>query len=1340
MDGRIQVAQASSGRAGASNSGPTRIFKLTKPLTDQAVVINLGYDQKTQVDFSAIANEKITLVHIGEKLIILFDNQSTVTVEPFFDSRHDSAKNLTIEVAPGRELSVSEFAAAFPITTDTSVLPAAGVGTANAQASGANFNAPLVDPLPPVPTNRLAPPEDLGNWQSTPDTGTLPVTPENPLPGPTIVAGLGLPLNVDESWIGPNTPGPAGIGSHQGPGSNTDTRDFSGSFTVTAPAGVQSVTYALTVNNAATNLTDSLTGQPVVLVQNGANEVDGVIQGTQIKVFTLIVDAGGHVTFTELRGVHQGTGEAGDISEGATLPSGSVSLTATVTDNANATATASIDLGPLMSIHDDGPSIQVVGERETPFLSVDESYLANGSTPDPSLTHDSGNFAGVFTKVQGADGASVSYGLQIPGTDAPTNLVDSATGQTVVLEINATSTVVSGYVSGHGGDPNFLVFTIEVNAATADVTLTQFRAVHETTPGEPTPDVSEGINLASGLVTLVGTIIDVDGDTASAGFDLGNNIGFRDDGPSIVVNNTTQPTLSVDESYLPNGSTPNAALTVMTGNFSTAFTAVQGADGATIAYTLGVSAPNVDSGLIDSASGQHVLLSLNGGVVEGRTAVGGDLVFTLSVSSSGVVTLTDYRAVHEGVGENGDISESVSLNSIANLVTLTATITDVDGDHQAATIDLGKQVSFLDDGPTAGFTVGVTTVSIDESAGLQQNDQGGAVPSLFPAGYGTPIQWAQSTGAVVTDTSTGGADGKVSVTYALTNSSGGAINGVDSGFKATATGNEIFLFTEGNLIVGRELNGSGKVAFAIALDGSNNLDVALYEALKQDSLPGTPDDFKSLSNLIYVTQTVTDGDGDTATKTSGTALTVNFYDDGPVFTIVNDANDGIVSLSALNPASATTYTGQFVDWQYGADGFGNLSVSGNANVTVASQDAAHIVLNLLDGGNVVAHLTLNADGTDSLEVLHRAGTTTFTPVAATLAQAGGPTGSLLVDLGAATDFNLIVTGDDGVAPTGAAGDTVNTSNQGWAVKGGSGQSNDPGESIVFSFVNDNNNTTPHSIQDFKFTTQGYTGGMSTASITVKVFLSADHSVYDQVTFNTTENSVIQISQLDWSAVIPGTSQYHSGDPIYGVSILADPGNKGGFRLNGVEVGSTTNTPPPDLDFNGIHLTVTDGDGDTVTQTFNIHLDGDTGNLLTTEAIAGTSGVDNLTGTSGNNVLIGGPGNDTLTGNGGNDIFVLNSTVATNGHDVITDFNAGDSIVVDVANLNLNISTAQIAAFNSGPTGAGDQTHNSAFAGSNFFFNTTTNELWYSADNTAAHAIDLATISTGLPAAGSVHVM
>ena len=85
MNAQFQVAQLSGSSTSVNNAAPPRIFRLTKPLGDQAVVVNLGYDQKVKVDFSAIANEKITLVHVGDKLIILFDNKSTVTVEPFFE-------------------------------------------------------------------------------------------------------------------------------------------------------------------------------------------------------------------------------------------------------------------------------------------------------------------------------------------------------------------------------------------------------------------------------------------------------------------------------------------------------------------------------------------------------------------------------------------------------------------------------------------------------------------------------------------------------------------------------------------------------------------------------------------------------------------------------------------------------------------------------------------------------------------------------------------------------------------------------------------------------------------------------------------------------------------------------------------------------------------------------------------------------------------------------------------------------------------------------------------------------------------------------------------------------
>lgn len=271
MDGQFQVAQA-SGNAG--NVAAPRIFKLTKPLTDQAVVLNLGYEQKVQVDFSAIANEKITLVHIGEKLVILFDNHSTVTVEPFFDSRHDALHNLTIELAPGRDVSVNEFASLFPITTDQSVLVAAGVeignGNGNAQGSGAYFSNSSVDPLSAGNPLDLLGQEELGNQAVSPQQFLLvPQTVTTPAAAKIALIGT-QSLVVDESFIPAGGSGPAGSGT--GPaGSNIDTEAFAPVFKIDAPAGVKSLTYALTINNATTNLIDSVSGQVVHLVQNGAD-------------------------------------------------------------------------------------------------------------------------------------------------------------------------------------------------------------------------------------------------------------------------------------------------------------------------------------------------------------------------------------------------------------------------------------------------------------------------------------------------------------------------------------------------------------------------------------------------------------------------------------------------------------------------------------------------------------------------------------------------------------------------------------------------------------------------------------------------------------------------------------------------------------------------------------------------------------------------------------------------------------------------------------------------------------------------------------------------------------
>jgi hypothetical protein len=162
--------------------------------------------------------------------------------------------------------------------------------------------------------------------------------------------------------------------------------------------------------------------------------------------------------------------------------------------------------------------------------------------------------------------------------------------------------------------------------------------------------------------------------------------------------------LTVDETVL---------TTDATGSFSAQFTPVFGADGqgaTPVSYAL--STPGGASGLTDTATGESVVLSLNAsGQVVGKTATTGLTVFVVSVSSLGVVTLDQQRAI---VHTNpNDPDESRGLTG-SNLVVLTATATDKDGDHASAPLDITPQLVFKDDGPSIGHNSGGTQV-IDNS-------------------------------------------------------------------------------------------------------------------------------------------------------------------------------------------------------------------------------------------------------------------------------------------------------------------------------------------------------------------------------------------------------------------------------------------------------------------------------------------------------------------------------------------------------------------------------------------------------------------------------------------------
>src|SRR5262249_25038199 len=145
-----------------------------------------------------------------------------------------------------------------------------------------------------------------------------------------------------------------------------------------------------------------------------------------------------------------------------------------------------------------------------------------------------------------------------------------------------------------------------------------------------------------------------------------------------------------------------------TGQFTPSF----GADGqgaTPVSYAL--STPGGASGLTDTATGNSVVLTLESGQVVGRAGAGGPIVFVVSVDASGQVTLDQQRAI---VHTNpNDPDESRGLTG-SNLVVLTVTATDKDGDHASAPLDLTSLLVFKDDGPSIGHDSGGTRV-IDNS-------------------------------------------------------------------------------------------------------------------------------------------------------------------------------------------------------------------------------------------------------------------------------------------------------------------------------------------------------------------------------------------------------------------------------------------------------------------------------------------------------------------------------------------------------------------------------------------------------------------------------------------------
>ncbi|AUZ74603.1 DUF5801 repeats-in-toxin domain-containing protein [Aeromonas sp. ASNIH4] len=752
-----------------------------------------------------------------------------------------------------------------------------------------------------------------------------------------------LGASVDESLVSLGGVGSDGVASATLSAANVQAQ-FNPAFGADG-AGSIGYSLALTGSNVASGLyavdPAAANGQGAAIV---LNQVGNVITGSTggVDYFTLTINPStGEVTLALLDNVWHGDTTNADDSVALTLGQGVLTLVQTVTDADGDSASAAVDLGAngVFRFEDDGPRAGLAVEAPSLGASVDESLVSLGGVGSDgvaSATLSAANVQAQFNPAFGADGAgSIGYSLALTGSNVASGLyaVDpaAANGQGAAIVLNQVGNVITGSTGGVD------YFTLTINPTTGEVTLALLDNVWH---GDTTnADDSVALTLGQGVLTLVQTVTDADGDSASAAVDLGANGVFRfeDDGPRAGLA-VEAPSLgaTVDESLVSLGGVGSdgvASATLSAANVQAQFNPAFGADGAgSIGYSLALTGSNVASGLyaVDpaAANGQGAAIVLNqvGNVITGST--GGVDYFTLTINpTTGEVTLALLDNVWHGDTTNAD--DSVALTLGQGVLTLVQTVTDADGDSASAAVDLGANgvFRFEDDGPSVTINAvadgGITLTTQDaQTIGSASDTATGSFAAAFLAAA-VPSYGADGPGTTTVS------DYSLSVT--------------DSNSGLTSNGLAITLTKVGSDIVGSTTAGE---VFRISV--ASNGTVTLTQSAELDHLPEDVDNSNdnnliSLANgkvLLSATVTVVDGDNDTATGTVSADLggNISFEDDVPSVTI-NAVVDGGITLTTQDAqtigSASDTATGSFAAAflaaavpSYGADGAGTTTVSG----------------------------------------------------------------------------------------------------------------------------------------------------------------------------------------------------------------------------------------------------------------------------------------------------------------------------------------------------------------------------------------------------------------------------
>lgn len=773
-----------------------------------------------------------------------------------------------------------------------------------------------------------------------------------------------------------------------------------------------------------------------------AGDILGIADGGLV-VFRISIDPStGAVSVTQYAAVDHGS-DGNNHDNMAVIGEDLIGVTVKVYDNDGDSATSTtVELGSRIGFEDDGPLAQLSEQpRELGSVRVDESLVSfNGVQGDgiPSAVLSAAIVQSQFDSAFGADGAAAGddatvYSLELSGTNVPSGLyaVDASAplGQGEQIVLNQLGNVITGSA---GGAP---YFTLTIDPVSGEVTLDLLDNIwHDDTADA---DDSEVLSLGDDLLLLTQTVTDGDGDSNSVSIDLGaaGVFSFEDDGPVADIkivsgvrvvhdesqglqNATATPTPPRDANdndvrdiatlfssvtnkggdLLPEGYAQSSEPLVSTAGSDSG----QDQEGATSVLSLAIVGGNgVASGLMTTA-GYAINLSVENYLVVGRVVGGpdaGKAAFAIAIGDDGTVSVAQYVSLQHPIsGSNYD--EAISL---AGKIQAVVTVTDGDGDVAVDKVNIGSAIRFEDDGPTALLSVVSNAgVTHDESHGLQNATETPLIPgdandndvadlsALFASldTLGTdinslgadldPIGYAQSSGSVVSaaGSSTGQDDEGATSELSLALQGG---DGMNSGLRTT-DGTIIRLFLEGDLIVGR-VNGFGKAAFAVAIDGDGKLSVAQYMSLRHPD-GSSADEALDLSGKIKAVLTITDGDGDVAVDKVDIGHLIRFEDDAPtagqtIAAVVLDDEGlaGGINGGLGDATGAETSTSGNLVFAAGADGLKSIVLSGPAilgSEDVTSTWAAGsktLTISSVRGALITVQLTDLASGAYTVNLL-----------------------------------------------------------------------------------------------------------------------------------------------------------------------------------------------------------------------------------------------------------------------------------------------------------------------------------------------------------------------------------